>query len=271
MLLTPSLLRPHSLARIAPLITYRAMSSTSEPLILTSRSPSNHVAILTLNRPKALNALSSPLFAELNAELLKADDDESVRAIVVTGGEKVFAAGADIKEMKDKECEQGHHGRWLRSSLRGVQGEFLGDVEPHQRNAETYHRRCERLCCGSNSVVKQQTAAESQLGGGCELAMLTDILLCSEKASFGQPEINLGIIPGSGGTQRLTHLIGKARAMDMVLTGRRISGSINLGVHVSCADSKARKQGHSGSYRGSYRRVNLSSKKRSKSGTRSRV
>ena len=82
----------------------RAMS-TSDSLVLTSRSPSNHVAILTLNRPKALNALSSPLFDQLNAELVKADEDDTVRAVVITGGEKVFAAGADIKEMRDKSCE----------------------------------------------------------------------------------------------------------------------------------------------------------------------
>jgi enoyl-CoA hydratase len=82
----------------------RAMSTATEPLVLTSRSQSNSVAILTLNRPKALNALSSPLFDQLNAELVKADEDDSVRAIVITGSEKAFAAGADIKEMKDKEC-----------------------------------------------------------------------------------------------------------------------------------------------------------------------
>lgn len=97
-------------AAAAPLrLHLRAMSSTSpaapEKLVLSSRSPSNHVAVLTLNRPKAKNALSSPLFEDLNAELEKADRDDSVRAIVITGGDKVFAAGADIKEMKDKTCE----------------------------------------------------------------------------------------------------------------------------------------------------------------------
>lgn len=90
------------------------MSTTSEPLVLASRSASNNVAILQLNRPKALNALSSPLFDTLNEELAKADEDESVRAIVLTGGEKVFAAGADIKEMKDKQCEWA---RFLREAV----------------------------------------------------------------------------------------------------------------------------------------------------------
>jgi enoyl-CoA hydratase len=95
-------------AKRVTLTTYpalRFMSTTAEPLVLASRSASNKVAILTLNRPKALNALSSPLFEQLNAELEKADADESVRVIVLTGGEKNFAAGADIKEMKDKQCE----------------------------------------------------------------------------------------------------------------------------------------------------------------------
>ena len=94
----------HLSSRRTILLFTRFMATSSESLILSTRSPSNHVAILTLNRPKALNALSSPLFAQLNAELDKADEDDSVRAIVITGGDKVFAAGADIKEMKDKNC-----------------------------------------------------------------------------------------------------------------------------------------------------------------------
>lgn len=93
------------LPRHTPLILYRTMATAAEDIILTSRSQSNNVVILTLNRPKALNALSTPLFTRLNEELQKAEDDDSVRAIVLTGSEKAFAAGADIKEMKDKECE----------------------------------------------------------------------------------------------------------------------------------------------------------------------
>ncbi len=109
MLLQPnSILRAHLSHRTA-LHFARTMSSTpSEAYVLASRSASNQVAIITLNRPKALNALSSPLFAQLNAELAKADEDDSVKAIVVTGGKKVFAAGADIKEMKDQQCEWKH-------------------------------------------------------------------------------------------------------------------------------------------------------------------
>ncbi|KAK1923968.1 putative enoyl-CoA hydratase [Papiliotrema laurentii] len=174
----------------------RLMSTSAEPLVLASRSNNNNVAILTLNRPKALNALSSPLFDQLNQELTKADEDESVRAIVLTGGEKNFAAGADIKEMKDKQFADVYKnnflGSWTRMS--SIRKPIIGAV------------------------------AGYALGGGCELAMLCDILLCTPDAKFAQPEITLGIIPGAGGTQRLTHLVGKARAMDMVLTGRRITG-----------------------------------------------
>lgn len=181
-----------------PALSLRLMSSSAgEPLVLASRSASNKVAILTLNRPKALNALSTPLFDQLNIELEKADNDESVRAIVLTGGEKVFAAGADIKEMKDKQFsdvyKQNFLGSW--SKMSSVRKPIVGAV------------------------------AGYALGGGCELAMLCDILLCTPEAKFGQPEITLGIIPGAGGTQRLTTLVGKARAMDMVLTGRRITAA----------------------------------------------
>ncbi|GFZ46907.1 hypothetical protein JCM24511_04127 [Saitozyma sp. JCM 24511] len=174
----------------------RAMSTSAEPLVLASRSPNNSVAILTLNRPKALNALSSPLFDELNAELEKADEDDSVRAIVITGSEKAFAAGADIKEMKDKEF------------------------------AEVYKRNFLGTWTKIKDIRKPIVGAVSgfALGGGCELAMSLDLLICNSRAVFGQPEITLGIIPGAGGTQRLTGLIGKARAMDMVLTGRKIDG-----------------------------------------------
>ncbi|ORX35596.1 putative enoyl-CoA hydratase [Kockovaella imperatae] len=172
-------------------------TSASDRLVLTSRSPNNSVAILTLNRPKALNALSSPLFEQLNEELEKADEDESVKAIVLTGGEKAFAAGADIKEMKDKQYAEVYKTNFLGSwtKMSSIRKPIIGAVSGYA------------------------------LGGGCELAMLCDILLCTPNATFSQPEITLGIIPGAGGTQRLTHLIGKARAMDMVLTGRKINGT----------------------------------------------
>ncbi|WVF71148.1 hypothetical protein IAT40_005945 [Kwoniella sp. CBS 6097] len=179
-------------------LSLRTMSSSSstDQLVIPSRSSSNKVAILTLNRPKALNALSTPLFNALNAELEKLEVDDGVRAIVITGGEKVFAAGADIKEMKDKEFAEAYTTNFLGSwnRLASIRKPIIGAV------------------------------AGYALGGGCELAMLSDILICTPNAVFAQPEITLGIIPGMGGSQRLTSLVGKARAMDMVLTGRKIDG-----------------------------------------------
>ncbi|KAG5638806.1 hypothetical protein H0H81_010035 [Sphagnurus paluster] len=170
------------------------MSTTQYNYILTSR-PEPAVALITLNRPKALNALCSPLFAELNQALREADEDTSVSAIVLTGSEKAFAAGADIKEMKDLEFSHVYKNR------------FLEDWAEMTR------------------IRKPIIAAVSgyALGGGCELALMCDIILASPTAKFGQPEINLGTIPGGGGSQRLAHIIGKSRTMEMVLTGRMIS------------------------------------------------
>ncbi|CAK5281406.1 unnamed protein product [Mycena citricolor] len=173
----------------------RFMSTTqSYTNILVSR-PESAVTLITLNRPKALNALSSPLFAELNAALHEADGDDSVGAIVLTGSEKAFAAGADIKEMKDKEYADVFKNRFL---------EDWGLM---------------------SKTRKPVIAAVSgyALGGGCELALMCDIILASPTAKFGQPEINLGVIPGGGGSQRLAQIIGKSRTMEMVLTGRNIS------------------------------------------------
>ncbi|WWC94442.1 hypothetical protein V866_001288 [Kwoniella sp. B9012] len=193
-MLTRTILRPSTLPTLQ--LQLRAMSSSADQLVIPSRSPSNKVSILTLNRPKALNALSTPLFQALNAELEKAEADDTVRAIVITGGEKVFAAGADIKEMKDKEFAEAYTTNFLGSwnKIASIRKPIVGAV------------------------------AGYALGGGCELAMLCDILIATPKATFGQPEITLGIIPGMGGSQRLTSLVGKTRAMDMVLTGRKIDG-----------------------------------------------
>lgn len=162
--------------------------------ILLSR-PEPSVLLVTLNRPKALNALSTPLFLELNKALVEADEDESVGAIVITGSEKAFAAGADIKEMKDKEFSEVFKTNYLEN------------------------------WAGLTKLRKPIIAAVSgfALGGGCELALMCDIILASPTAKFGQPEINLGTIPGGGGSQRLAHLIGKSRTMEMVLTGRMVS------------------------------------------------
>jgi len=155
------------------------------------------VAIITLNRPKALNALNSLVMAELTAALSVYDRDENVAVVVLTGSEKAFAAGADIKEMQ---------------SLDFVDA-YLGD-----------------FISGWDAVAsfrKPLIAAVSgfALGGGCELAMMCDFIIASDTAKFGQPEITLGVIPGMGGSQRLTRAVGKAKAMDMILTGRMMDAA----------------------------------------------
>jgi len=149
------------------------------------------IAVVRLNRPQALNALSYGLMKDLSLALQSLDEDDEVRVMIVTGGEKVFAAGADIKEMAN-----------------------LGPFDPPVLQRLAYRDRI-------NEISKPVIAAVSgfALGGGCELAMSCDIIIASESARFGQPEVNLGIIPGSGGTQRLTHLLGKHRAMELILTG----------------------------------------------------
>ncbi|EDQ35553.1 Enoyl-CoA hydratase/carnithine racemase [Hoeflea phototrophica DFL-43] len=150
------------------------------------------VAIITLNRPDALNALNSELLGELRETMAKFGDDEKIGAIVLTGSEKAFAAGADIKEMQPLDYV----------------GAYMNDFfEGWSAVANTR---------------KPVIAAVSgyALGGGCELAMMCDIIIASDTAKFGQPEITLGVIPGMGGTQRLTRAIGKAKAMDLCLTGR---------------------------------------------------
>jgi enoyl-CoA hydratase len=152
---------------------------------------------VTLNRPQALNALSYDLVKDLSLAMQELDRDPDVRVIIVTGGEKVFAAGADIKEMADR-----------------------GPFDERLQDRLAYRDQI-------NRIAKPVIAAVSgfALGGGCELAMSCDIIIASETARFGQPEVNLGIIPGSGGTQRLTHVVGKHRTMELVLTGDIINAA----------------------------------------------
>jgi enoyl-CoA hydratase len=156
------------------------------------------IGLIRLNRPQALNALCGQLMGELGSQLLAFDADPGIGAIVLTGSEKAFAAGADIKEMKDL----------------SYPGTFLHDFIAS--SWETILR-----------VRKPVIAAVAgfALGGGCELAMMCDIIVAADTARFGQPEINLGVIPGAGGTQRLTRAIGKSKAMDMVLTGRMMDAA----------------------------------------------
>jgi len=156
------------------------------------------VGLLTLNRPKALNALNDQLMNELGAALLAFDANDEIGCIVITGSEKAFAAGADIGAMKD----------W--SYMDVYRTEYIG------RNWETLR-----------SIRKPVIAAVAgyALGGGCELAMMCDFILAADTAKFGQPEIKLGVIPGAGGTQRLPRAVGKAKAMEMVLTGRMMDAA----------------------------------------------
>lgn len=154
---------------------------------------SGHVAVIKLDRPDAMNALNSALLSELAKALRAAQDNEKVRCIVLTGSEKVFAAGADISEMSDK-------------SFVDV---FMGDLFGPQVDAILRVRK---------PIIA--AVAGYALGGGCELAMMCDFIIAADTAKFGQPEINLGVIAGIGGTQRLTRAVGKAKSMDMHLTGR---------------------------------------------------
>ncbi|SPJ24619.1 enoyl-CoA hydratase [Palleronia abyssalis] len=153
----------------------------------------DHIALIRLNRPDALNALNSTLLKELAQAVSDASANEKVRCIVLTGSEKAFAAGADIKEMSEKNFVD----------------VFTTDMFGREVNAiET---------CRKPIIAAVSGYA---LGGGCELAMMCDFIICSDSAKFGQPEINLGVVAGIGGTQRLTRFVGKSKSMEMHLTGR---------------------------------------------------
>jgi len=156
------------------------------------------VGIVTLNRPKALNALNGELLAELVAVLEEWDRDDQVRCVVLTGSDRAFAAGADIKEMAPQ------------SYMDMYKSNFFAAANDRIAN-----------------VRKPIVAAVAgwALGGGCELAMLCDFIIAADTAKFGQPEINLGVMPGIGGTQRLTRFVGKSKAMDMCLTGRNMDAA----------------------------------------------
>ncbi len=155
------------------------------------------VAIVTLNRPKQLNALNNQLIDELHRALAAFDADPAIAVVVLTGSERAFAAGADIKEMAEKDFSAAYA------------SDFIGAWQEIAR-----HRK---------PVIA--AVAGYALGGGCELAMMCDIIIAADNAKFGQPEINLGTIPGAGGTQRLTRAIGKSKAMEMILTGRNMDAT----------------------------------------------
>ena len=162
------------------------------------RTEAGKVGIVTLNRPKALNALNDALMTELGAALQAFDADEAIGCIVVTGSERAFAAGADIGAMAGF------------SFVDAYKGDYI------TRNWEVIR-----------SIRKPVIAAVSgfALGGGCELAMMCDFIIAADNAKFGQPEIKLGVIPGAGGTQRLPRAVGKSKAMDMALTGRMMDAA----------------------------------------------
>ncbi|KIX94675.1 uncharacterized protein Z520_09721 [Fonsecaea multimorphosa CBS 102226] len=182
---------PRTLPR---LVRFQSTSSSYENILVSSPRPG--VGLITLNRPKALNALSSALFVELNDALKKYEEDKDIGAIVLTGSDKAFAAGADIKEMAPLTFSDAYVNNFIApwSYMMTLRKPVIAAVSGHA------------------------------LGGGCELAMMCDILYCTKTANFGQPEIKLGTIPGAGGSQRLTAAIGKSKAMELILTGNNFSG-----------------------------------------------
>ncbi|XP_049927868.1 enoyl-CoA hydratase, mitochondrial [Epinephelus moara] len=186
-------------SRAAPALLSAARLYSSggqyEYILVEKRGENKDVGFIQLNRPKALNALCDGLIKDVGSALDAFEEDSNIGAIVITGSDRAFAAGADIKEMQNRTFQECYGGN------------FLG----HWNRVST--------------VKKPVIAAVNgfALGGGCELAMMCDIIYAGEKAQFGQPEILLGTIPGAGGTQRLTRAVGKSLAMEMVLTGDRIT------------------------------------------------
>ncbi|KAH7912275.1 ClpP/crotonase-like domain-containing protein [Hygrophoropsis aurantiaca] len=184
------------LARRLPLLThptryFSTSTAANYAHVLVSR-PQPAVALVQLNRPKALNALSAAHFKDITDALVEADADDSVGAMVLTGSDKAFAAGADILEMKDKTFADAFTNNFL-------------------ANWEIITKLRKPLIAAVSGYA---------LGGGCELALMCDIILASPTARFSQPEISIGVIPGGGGSQRLTRIVGKSRAMELCLTGR---------------------------------------------------
>ena len=167
---------------------------TFENIIVETRG---RVLLVTLNRPQALNALNSALITELNTALEAYEADANLGCMVLTGSEKAFAAGADIKEMLSK------------SYMDAYMGDFIG--------------KWERISTTRKPVIA--AVAGFALGGGCEMAMMCDFIIAADTATFGQPEIKLGVMPGAGGTQRLTRFVGKSKAMEMCLTGRMMDAA----------------------------------------------
>ena len=174
--------------------TDKTESMSTENILVETKG---RVGIIRFNRPQALNALNAALVAELIAALDRLEADPGIGCILITGSDKAFAAGADIKEMASKTY--------------------------HDVNMEDFGGDKDRIARCRKPVVA--AVAGFALGGGCEFAMQADIIIAADNAKFGQPEIKLGVIPGYGGTQRLTHAVGKAKAMDLILTGRMMDAA----------------------------------------------
>jgi len=195
------------------LATTAAQLKARELVITEKVGEKKNVGLITLNRPKALNALCDALMLDLSDAVNEFENDPEIGALIITGQGKAFAAGADIKEMQNLQFSQVFGGNFLSHWLRVSQ-------------------------CRKPVLAAVNGYA---LGGGCELAMMCDIIIASEKAKFGQPEILLATIPGAGGTQRLTRSVGKSKAMEMCLTGDQISAEeaqqIGLVSHVVPADN----------------------------------
>ncbi|KAM4599833.1 enoyl-CoA hydratase, mitochondrial isoform 1-T1 [Fundulus diaphanus] len=177
-----------------------------EYILVEKRGDKNNVGFIQLNRPKALNALCDGLMKEVGQALDAFEADADVGAVVITGSDRAFAAGADIKEMQNRTFQECYGGNFL----------------AHWNRVSTVRKP---VIAAVNGFATKcvHGGCTAQLGGGCELAMMCDIIYAGEKAQFGQPEILLGTIPGAGGTQRLTRAVGKSLAMEMVLTGDRIN------------------------------------------------
>lgn len=185
--------RVQGLSRVAASLKYVSTSTGSsyEFIVTETKGEKKNVGLITLNRPKALNALCNDLMKEVSDAVDKFENDDSVGALVITGSEKAFAAGADIKEMQHNTFSQ------------NIRGNFLSHWN--------------RVASCRKPVIAAVNGYA--LGGGCELAMMCDIIYAGDKAKFGQPEIAIGTIPGAGGTQRLPRYIGKSKAMEIALTG----------------------------------------------------
>lgn len=177
---------------------------TTMEYIIVNEQYDAFVALIQLNRPKELNALNTQLMQELRDALQQLDKNEKVRAIIVTGNDQAFAAGADIKQMADK------------SAVDMLMIDQFSTWDQIRKTKKPIIAAVSGFC----------------LGGGCELAMTCDMIIASETARFGQPEIKIGVIPGAGGTQRLTRAIGKVKTMEMVLTGKFVSADEALGLRM---------------------------------------